>query len=48
LDLQECLDIAAKGKVKAQIQTQPLDDINGIFEKMKQGQLAGRIVLSPL
>lgn len=48
LDLQECLDIAARGKIKAHIETQPLDNINAIFEKMKKGKLEGRVVLSPL
>lgn len=48
LDLQECLDIAARGKIRARIETQPLDNINAIFEKMKKGKLEGRVVLSPL
>lgn len=48
LDLQECLDFAAKGKVRARISTSPLDDINAVFSKMKNGQLEGRVVLSPL
>jgi propanol-preferring alcohol dehydrogenase len=48
LDLQECLDIAAKGKVKAHIQKKPLDDINDVLDRMKKGQLEGRIVLSLL
>ena len=45
LDLQESLDFAAQGKVKATIHTAPLEDINEIFEKMHKGQIEGRIVL---
>ena len=45
LDLQESIDFAAQGKVKATIHTAPLEDINGIFEKMHKGQIEGRIVL---
>ncbi|MEN0059813.1 MAG: alcohol dehydrogenase AdhP [Bdellovibrio sp.] len=45
LDLQEALDFAGQGKVKATISTAPLEDINNVFEKMKAGQIEGRIVL---
>ena len=45
LDLQESLDFAGDGKVRATIQTAPLDDINPIFERMKKGQIEGRMVL---
>lgn len=36
---------AAEGKVKAEIETQPLKAINAIFERMKHGQINGRVVL---
>lgn len=45
-DLQEALDFAARGKVKTIIETQPLEKINEIFERMKKGQINGRIVLT--
>lgn len=48
LDLQECLDIAAKGKVKPRIHTRPLKEINDVIDEMKAGQIDGRVVLSPL
>ena len=45
LDLQESLDFAADGKVKATISTAGLDDINSVFDRMRQGQIEGRVVL---
>ena len=44
-DLQECLDFAAKGKVKAIIQERKLDEINLIFDEMLKGEITGRIVM---
>ncbi|WP_046180913.1 alcohol dehydrogenase AdhP [Domibacillus tundrae] len=46
LDMKEALDFAARGKVKAQVETAPLDDINNIFDKMEKGKINGRIVLT--
>jgi len=45
LDLKEALDIAARGKVKAHIHVEPLENINDIFERMEQGKIDGRIVI---
>ncbi|MFT0545318.1 alcohol dehydrogenase AdhP [Allopusillimonas ginsengisoli] len=45
LDLQESLDFAGDGKVKAAISTQPLEEINTIFERMHRGDIEGRIVV---
>ncbi len=45
LDLKEALDIAARGKVKAHIHVEPLENINDIFARMEQGQIDGRIVI---
>ena len=45
LDLQESLDFAAEGKVKATIHTARLEDINDIFAQMHKGQIEGRMVL---
>ncbi|MDO5612747.1 MAG: alcohol dehydrogenase AdhP [Paracoccus sp. (in: a-proteobacteria)] len=45
LDLQESLDFAAEGKVRATIQSARLEDINDIFAKMHKGQIEGRMVL---
>ena len=44
-DLEEALAFAADGKVKATIETQPLDAINKVFDRLKQGKVNGRIVL---
>ena len=45
LDLQESLEFAAMGKVKATVATDRLENINAIFERMHKGQIEGRIVL---
>jgi propanol-preferring alcohol dehydrogenase len=45
LDLQESLDFAAAGKVKATVETARLEDINAVFDRMRQGRIEGRVVL---
>ena len=45
LDLKAALSFAAAGKVKAKVSTDKIDNINSIFERMKQGRVEGRIVL---
>ena len=46
LDLEESLAFAAEGKVKATIETLPLGDINDVLDRLKKGQINGRVVLS--
>jgi propanol-preferring alcohol dehydrogenase len=45
-DLQESLQFAAEGKVKPNIELQPLEQVNNVFERMKHGQINGRVVLN--
>jgi propanol-preferring alcohol dehydrogenase len=45
LDLQESLDFAERGNVKATVSTAKLEDINDIFARMHKGDIEGRIVL---
>ena len=45
LDLQESLDFAAQGKVRATVHSAKLEDINDIFSRMHKGQIEGRMVL---
>jgi propanol-preferring alcohol dehydrogenase len=44
-DMAEALAFAADGKVKADIELQPLSDINDVFDRLKHGKVAGRVVL---
>jgi propanol-preferring alcohol dehydrogenase len=44
-DMAETLAFAAEGKVKADIELQPLAAINGIFDRLVHGKVAGRVVL---
>ena len=45
LDLQEALEFAAQGKVRATVTTDRLENINAIFERMEKGEIEGRVVL---
>ena len=45
LDLEEALAFAAEGKVRATIETLPLECINDVFSRLKKGQVNGRVVL---
>lgn len=44
-DLAECLDFAAKGKIKAITIEKSLEDINDIFDDMINGEITGRVVM---
>ncbi|MES3152698.1 alcohol dehydrogenase AdhP [Sphingomonas faeni] len=44
-DMAEALAFAADGKVKADIEVQPLSAINDIFDRLQHGQVASRVVL---
>jgi propanol-preferring alcohol dehydrogenase len=39
------LAFAGDGKVKATIETLPLESINDVFRRLKKGQVNGRVVL---
>lgn len=45
LDLQEALDFAGAGKVKATVETDKLENINDIFARMHKGDIQGRVVI---
>lgn len=45
-DLMEALEFAKQGKVKTNIETKPLKEINEIFQRMEKGQINGRVVLT--
>lgn len=44
-DLQEAIDFAHEGKVKATVTSAKLDDINDVLDKMRANKIDGRIVL---
>lgn len=44
-DMAEALAFAASGKVKADIELQPLSSINRIFDRLQRGEVASRVVL---
>lgn len=44
-DMQEAIAFAAEGKVKATVHAARLEDINNIFDRMRKGEIEGRMVL---
>ncbi|AFZ45088.1 Alcohol dehydrogenase GroES domain protein [Halothece sp. PCC 7418] len=45
-DLREALQFAAEGHVKPAIETQPLEAVNATMERLKKGEVNGRVVLT--
>jgi hypothetical protein len=43
--MAEALAFAAEGKVKADIELQPLSSINRIFDRLEHGDVPSRVVL---
>jgi len=46
IDMKEALDFAARGKVKAKIETAPLSEINEILDNLEKGKINGRVVVT--
>lgn len=46
-ELREVLDLAAAGQVHCQVEARPLSEVNEVLDKLRRGQVAGRIVLTP-
>jgi propanol-preferring alcohol dehydrogenase len=46
VDLQESLEFAEAGKVKATVAKEKLENINDVFTRMHRGEIEGRIVLN--
>ena len=44
-DMAEALAFAVKGRVKADIELQPLSSINQIFDRLEHGDVPSRVVL---
>jgi len=46
-DLREVLSMAAAGKVRCHVVTRPLAEANEALDRLRKGQVFGRIVLTP-
>jgi propanol-preferring alcohol dehydrogenase len=44
-DMAEALTFAAEGKVKADVELQPLSSINSVFDRLEHGDVPSRVVL---
>ena len=45
-DVREVLELAAAGKVKCQVETRPLEQVNQVFDEMRRAKITGRVVLT--
>jgi propanol-preferring alcohol dehydrogenase len=45
-NLKQVLALAAAGKLHCQVAARPLADVNAVFEDMRAGKIAGRVVLT--
>ena len=45
LDLAEAIRFAVEGRVKVKVERQPLRAVNQVLERMRRGELVGRVVL---
>jgi propanol-preferring alcohol dehydrogenase len=46
-DMRELLAMAAAGKVRCEVATRPLTQVNEVLDQLKHGQVRGRMVLVP-
>lgn len=46
-DLQEVLAVAAAGKLRCQVESRPLSQVNQVLDDLRRGRVTGRIVLTP-
>ncbi len=46
MDLREAIEFANEGKVRAVYSEDKLENINGIFDRMRKGAIEGRVVMT--
>jgi propanol-preferring alcohol dehydrogenase len=46
-DMREVLAMAAAGKVRCEVASRPLAQVNEVLEQVRQGKVRGRLVLVP-
>jgi propanol-preferring alcohol dehydrogenase len=44
-DMRAVLKMASEGQLRCITETQPLAEVNAVFERMRRGQISGRVVL---
>ncbi|MFY9554539.1 MAG: zinc-dependent alcohol dehydrogenase [Blastocatellia bacterium] len=45
-DMREVLELAAAGRVKCQVETRRLEEVNEVFDEMRRARITGRVVLT--
>ena len=46
-DLHEVLAMAAKGKIRCETTSHPLEEVNSVLDRLRRGEISGRAVLTP-
>ena len=47
IDLWELLDLHLRGEVTLRTETHPLEEVNDVLDKLREGEVTGRAVLVP-
>ena len=47
IDLWELLQLHAAGRIVLKTEVHPLDDVNEVLDKLREGEVTGRAVLVP-
>ncbi len=45
-DMREVLDLASAGRLRCQVETRPLEQVNDVFQEMRDAKITGRVVLT--
>jgi propanol-preferring alcohol dehydrogenase len=46
-DVEDCLDLIAKGKLQPQVETGDMEDFPSVLERLHEGKIKSRIALIP-
>jgi NAD+-dependent secondary alcohol dehydrogenase Adh1 len=47
IDLWEVLELHVRGQVELRTETHPLEDVNDVLDKLREGDVTGRAILVP-
>ena len=47
IDLWELLQLHARGEITLRTETHPLDEVNEVLDRLREGEITGRAVLVP-
>ena len=47
IDLWELLQLHGRGEIELRTETHPLDEVNDVLDRLREGEITGRAVLVP-